>query len=49
MIGVVAGAMSLLGLSLGARLGALFGRRMEAVGGVVLLIIGVSILIEHIG
>lgn len=49
VIGLVAGAMTLLGLVLGARLGALFGRRMEAVGGLVLLLIGAHILWEHLG
>jgi manganese efflux pump family protein len=49
IIGVVAAGMTILGLALGCRLGALFGRRMEAVGGVVLIAIGVNILIEHLG
>jgi len=49
LIGVVAVLMTMVGLALGIRLGALFGRRMEAVGGLVLIAIGVKILIEHLG
>lgn len=48
IIGLVAGAMTLVGMFLGTRLGALFGKRMEAVGGIVLLIIGAHILWEHL-
>ncbi|NOZ02255.1 MAG: manganese efflux pump [Deltaproteobacteria bacterium] len=48
VIGLVAAAMTLLGIALGSRLGALFGRRMEAVGGLVLLLIGAQILWEHL-
>lgn len=48
VIGAVAGAMTVLGLQLGRRFGALLGRRMEVVGGVVLVGIGVRILVEHL-
>ena len=48
VIGVVAGAFTTLGLQLGKRFGALLGRRMEVVGGVILIGIGVKILVEHL-
>lgn len=48
VIGAVAAAMTVLGLALGRRLGPLFGKRMEMVGGLVLIAIGVKILVEHL-
>ena len=48
VIGVVTGLMSLLGLRLGNRLGRKFGKRMEMVGGVVLILIGVRIVLAHL-
>lgn len=45
VIGVVTGLVSLLGLRLGNKLGEKFGKRMEIVGGIVLLLIGVKILL----
>ena len=47
-IGLVAAGMSLAALTVGKRLGALFGKRMEIVGGLVLLFIGARILITHL-
>ncbi len=49
VIGLVAAAMTLIGLRLGSRLGARFGRGMEIIGGLVLIAIGARILIEHLG
>jgi putative Mn2+ efflux pump MntP len=48
VIGLVAAAMSLIGIRLGAVLRTSFGRRMELVGGVILILIGVRILVEHL-
>jgi manganese efflux pump family protein len=48
IIGVVAAVMTLLGMHVGGRLGRCFGRQMEAMGGIVLIAIGVKILIEHL-
>jgi manganese efflux pump family protein len=48
VIGIVAAAMTLAGMRLGRRLGIRFGQRMELVGGLVLLGIGVKILLEHL-
>lgn len=48
VIGIVAGALTVLGLELGCRFGSLLGKRMEVVGGLVLIGIGVKILVEHL-
>ena len=48
VIGVVAGVLTIVGLELGCRFGSLLGRRMEVVGGLILIGIGVKILVEHL-
>ena len=48
IIGLVASAMTVLGLALGNRLGKTFGKRMELVGGLVLLGIGLRVVISHV-
>lgn len=48
LIGVVAFLLSVAGGLLGRRLGCLFQRRAEVVGGLVLIGIGVKILVEHL-
>ena len=48
VIGVVTGLMSLLGLRLGDKLGRVVGKRMEMIGGVVLILIGVRIVLTHL-
>ncbi len=48
VIGLVALVFTAVGLHLGKRFGALLGRRMEIVGGVILIAIGVRILLEHL-
>jgi putative Mn2+ efflux pump MntP len=47
VIGLVACTFTAAGLHLGKRLGAVFGKRMEVVGGLVLVAIGVKILFDH--
>ena len=47
VIGVVAFVLSVVGGLAGRRLGALFQRRAELVGGLVLVGIGIKILVEH--
>lgn len=49
VIGLVAGAMTLFGLSFGKRLGAGCGRWAEVAGGLVLLTIGAKIFLSHVG
>lgn len=48
VIGIVAGAMSILGMRIGNKLGEKFGKTMEIIGGVILILIGVRVLIEHL-
>ena len=47
VIGVVTAAITCLGMLVGSRLGARFGRRIEIVGGLILLAIGLKILVQH--
>jgi len=48
-IGLVTGTLSVVAIRLGSRLGAAAGRRMEVVGGLILLAIGARILGQHLG
>ena len=48
IIGIVAAAMTTLGLALGNRLGRTFGKRMEMVVGLVLVGIGLRVVISHL-
>jgi manganese efflux pump family protein len=48
VIGVVCFALTAFGFTFGSRLGRLLGRRMELLGGVVLIGIGVKILVGHL-
>ena len=48
LTGIFTAILSVLGMLLGKRLGILFGRWMECLGGVVLIVIGFSILIRHL-
>ena len=49
MIGIVCFAMTAIGMIFGKALARLFGRKVEIIGGLVLIGIGVKILVEHIG
>ncbi len=48
VIGIVACALTAAGMHAGRRLGGAFGRRMEVLGGLVLIGIGVKILLSHL-
>jgi putative Mn2+ efflux pump MntP len=48
VIGLVAGGFTAAGLHLGRRFGSLLGRRVEIVGGAILIAIGLRILVEHL-
>jgi putative Mn2+ efflux pump MntP len=48
VIGVVTGALSTFGLFAGTRLGAAFGKRMEILGGLILICIGLRIVYTHL-
>lgn len=47
IIGLVAAVMSILGIYLGNRLGQTFGKRMEVIGGLILVAIGIRVVISH--
>lgn len=49
IIGVVAGVVTMSGDYLGRWLGAVVGKRAEFIGGIILVVIGVKILIGHLG
>jgi len=48
IIGLITFALSLIGIVIGKKLGCYIGKRAEIVGGIVLVMIGVKILIEHL-
>ena len=48
IIGIITGILSIIGVQLGNKLGIRFGKKMEIIGGVILIIIGIRILIEHL-
>ena len=48
VIGIVAGAMSLIGIRLGERVSGRIGTHMEFIGGVILILIGARIVFEHL-
>lgn len=48
LIGLAAFSLSLLGVKIGGRLGALFRKRAEILGGTILTLIGLKILLEHL-
>ena len=49
VIGVVTLALSLVAVRIGARVGERLGSRAELVGGVVLVLIGLRIVLDHLG
>ena len=48
VIGLVAAALTIVGMLVGKRIGTLWGKRVEVLGGLILVAIGVRILFEHI-
>jgi manganese efflux pump family protein len=49
LIGLVTAVLSLAGIRFGAALGVRFGKRMEIVGGLVLVVIGIRIVAQYFG
>ncbi len=49
LIGAVTFALSLLAVAVGARVGERLGSRAEVLGGVVLIVIGLRVLLDHLG
>jgi putative Mn2+ efflux pump MntP len=47
-IGLITASLTIVGILIGRRLGAHFGKRTEIVGGLILIGIGIKILIEHL-
>ena len=48
VIGITAVLATLIGFALGKRVGRLFGKRAEAIGGIVLIAIGFRVLFTHV-
>ena len=48
IIGIVAFLITMIGFALGKKAGKLLGRRAEAIGGVILIIIGLRTLLSHV-
>jgi putative Mn2+ efflux pump MntP len=48
VIGIITGCLSLFGLLAGERLGQRFGKRMEVLGGLILIAIGVQVVVSHL-
>jgi putative Mn2+ efflux pump MntP len=48
VVGSMAAVLTLLGMALGRRVGALWGKRIEVLGGLVLIAIGCKILWDHL-
>ena len=48
VIGLVTAALTTTGMLVGSRLGARFGRRVEILGGLILVAIGINILLKHL-
>jgi len=48
IIGIVAFLFSFIGVFIGNRFGSLYGKKVEAIGGLILITIGIKILIEHL-
>jgi putative Mn2+ efflux pump MntP len=49
LIGVTTAVFAFVGVAIGRRVGARFGKPAEIVGGVVLILIGTRILLDHLG
>jgi putative Mn2+ efflux pump MntP len=48
VIGIVAAVFTAAGMALGRQIGSMWGKRVEIVGGVILIAIGVKIVIDHV-
>ena len=48
VIGVVAASLTATGMVLGRRIGSLWGKRVEVLGGLILVGIGIKIVVEHL-
>jgi len=48
VIGLVAGAFTVVGMLLGRRIGDAWGPRVEVAGGLILILLGIRIVVEHL-
>jgi len=48
VIGMITGTLTIAGMLLGRRIGTIWGKRVEIVGGLILIAIGAKIVLEHI-
>ena len=48
VIGIITFLVAMLGMLFGKKVGSRFGQRMEIVGGLILIVIGIKILLSHI-
>lgn len=48
IIGVITALLTCVGMLVGGHIGRRFGRRLEVLGGVVLIAIGVRIVVQHV-
>ena len=49
IIGAITFALSVLGIAIGHKFGGKFGQKAERAGGIILILIGLKILLEHLG
>lgn len=49
MIGIITFMLSIIGVKIGNQFGVRYGKRAEIVGGIILILLGVKILLEHLG
>jgi len=47
IIGLISGVLSIAGVYSGGKIGHILGRRVDILGGVILILIGIKILLEH--
>jgi putative Mn2+ efflux pump MntP len=48
IIGIVTFMLSLVGVMFGSKMGSIFGKKIKILGGLILILIGIRILIEHL-
>jgi putative Mn2+ efflux pump MntP len=48
IIGIVAAGFTAIGMALGRKIGSIWGKRVEVVGGAILIAIGLKIVIDHL-
>lgn len=49
LIGVVTFILSVIGVKIGNQFGIKYEKRAEIIGGIILILIGIKILLEHLG